>query len=423
MKKHLLLAAFAIVALAANAQVGTGKIVEDTDVMEYSYLYPREFAYENQVYFLLFDAENFYRHYHASPDVIKLYNDDLDYVRSFTIVHNPSYTTDYWQKKPLLTKSEEYARYERYRFAILDDLKAYIHQEGYAANGSGQYWPTEEYKYVWTEEFGMTLPGSYYVYTQDEDTNQYVLYQVYMRYWKSYSGEWEKVRTDTISQYEDIVTMNYYDLDNNTYRNGDVGFFVTQTLFNDEEKFEYIRIEYDDTPSTDYEQDRDEDGEVDYRVIENRTCVGFSIVQEDGTVIQTVPRATTGTENSTVLDRYADLIKVNGKMYLSMIEGEKTHRKQAFYRIDKQTNNVKRMNAVSGLRVSPRIAEKSQNVTVELEEGSQAQQVLVVNAAGQIVKKIPVANGQHRVTFNTATMGRGMNMVSDGQNSCKMIIK
>ena len=66
------------------------------------------------------------------------------------------------------------------------------------------------------------------------------------------------------------------------------------------------------------------------------------------------------------------------------------------------------------------------NITVELGESNTAKEIEIINASGQLVKRIPIAKGQKSVTFGAQGITRGLNMVrasGDKNNVTKIIIK
>ena len=236
--------------------------------------------------------------------------------------------------------------------------------------------------------------------------------------WTESSNGWEYNNTDTYEHSAIEPIVGYQNLDNNSWGNNEE-FYFTQTLFNDDEMFEYIRLDYDNTPDTTtyalYLIDhlfRD----ISYK----GKLVGFSIMQEDGNVVQSVKiQEELATSYLSFL-----LIKMNNKIYLVVYDESDYTKKCIFYRIEKLANGiVKQVAALPGMKVSPHVADRKENITVELGEGCNAREIQVVNAAGQTVKRISVAKGQSQVSFSADGLGRGMNIVRVGQNSTKIIVK
>ncbi len=228
------------------------------------------------------------------------------------------------------------------------------------------------------------------------------------------TNEWVKIDGFTDYTYS-VPDVWFIDADvNSAIDDGGEDVYPTQTLFNSDEKFEYIRLEYDDTPSV-YEYDYDGDGVMDHRTIyRGNNCIGFSIVQEDGTVLQTI--VIDDFEFDAMMDDEFHLYKINGNFYLT--EGN------IVFLIDKKTNNIKQVNTLPSMKISPSVADRDAQVTVELEDD--AAEIQVLNAAGQTVKRIPVSDGQRHIVFNARGLNKGVNMVrAKGRNSVsrKFIVK
>ena len=79
------------------------------------------------------------------------------------------------------------------------------------------------------------------------------------------------------------------------------------------------------------------------------------------------------------------------------------------------------------MMVSPTIAHRTEQITVTLDEKNDTHEIFVVNSAGQIVKRVPVAAGQKTVSFSAQSLSQGLNIVNTTDkptaNSCKIIIK
>ena len=79
------------------------------------------------------------------------------------------------------------------------------------------------------------------------------------------------------------------------------------------------------------------------------------------------------------------------------------------------------------MNVSPRVAERNEDITVEA-EGTGIREVVVTDAAGRMVYSTKVAAGQQTVKINSGILSSGLNVVSvkanDGKSeNCKVIVK
>ena len=68
-----------------------------------------------------------------------------------------------------------------------------------------------------------------------------------------------------------------------------------------------------------------------------------------------------------------------------------------------------------------------QQITVELGEGNNAKEVTVVNSLGQVIKRVPMEEGQRQITIPAQELNSGLNVVNtrtqQGQGSCKIIVR
>ena len=202
---------------------------------------------------------------------------------------------------------------------------------------------------------------------------------------------------------------NEYAIGNIYYHDFDVDFksseanriLYTQTLFNNDVKFEYI------VPVLD----------------ENREVSALQVVSDDGTIIYTF----TFDVNVSQYDWSMDLIKIENRLYVYVSykigrdDNYNTLYKTDWYRIDRQTQSITRVENVP-FNVFPTVAERGSDITVQLEEGTNAREIVVVDAMGREVKSVPVAQGQHEVKINTSDLGHGMGFVSDRKNGAVKII-
>lgn len=112
--------------------------------------------------------------------------------------------------------------------------------------------------------------------------------------------------------------------------------------------------------------------------------------------------------------------------YLALWEWGASDGKILIYQIN-QNQGLTKIDAELPISVFPTIADRGQQITVELGEGNNATEINVVNELGQVVKRIPVENGQRTVTIPTKGFGSGLNILNtstlQGNGSCKIIIK
>lgn len=185
----------------------------------------------------------------------------------------------------------------------------------------------------------------------------------------------------------------------------DYTIYLTQTLFNDDEKFEYLIESGSGTYATE-----------------------LKVVSEDGTVLQTL-KYPAGVE---VYRDEIDLFVVGSNKYLRIGESvdENGNEYMNLYKINKDAKDPSKVSIATApmrVSVSPRMASRNQDINV-VAEGNGVREVIVTNAAGQVVYSTKVAAGETNVKINSRRLSSGLNVVSvksaDGkEENCKVIVK
>jgi hypothetical protein len=158
------------------------------------------------------------------------------------------------------------------------------------------------------------------------------------REWKDdgYKGDWKVMSDDSGKSHGGIMSLYLNDFDQSCddFRT----IYLTQTLFNTDEKYEFLMPLYSSTIEIG-EDDRDGDGVVDFRYTStNNSIIGFQIVSEDGTVLQTV----NFDGDFTLPDNGkgdVDLLKIHSKLYLCF----NGYTSCLLYSIDSATSSVRMM--------------------------------------------------------------------------------
>ena len=186
----------------------------------------------------------------------------------------------------------------------------------------------------------------------------------------------------------------------------DYTIYLTQTLFNDDEKFEYLIEPGSGTYATE-----------------------LKVVSEDGTVLQTL-KFPAGVEvyrgdgiglfvmGSNKYLRIGESVDENGNEYMNL------------YKINKDAKDPSKVSIATApmrVSVSPRMASRNQDINV-VAEGNGVREVIVTNAAGQVVYSTKVAAGENNVRISSRRLSSGLNVVSvkgaDGkEENCKVIVK
>ena len=239
------------------------------------------------------------------------------------------------------------------------------------------------------------------------------------------TGEWTTRKEEGVDN-EGIISIYLNDW-RSSYADGE-SFCLSQTLFNDDAAFEYVLPLMEIQKGETEEIDRDNDGEIDYKETSySPQTVGYSIVSETGTVLQSI-RFDEGFTSWSELN--ADIYLMGDKCYLvfeGYVKAEDGSRDVSLvYSLDRTSNAIQKVAMHMGPKVSPTVADRSETITVELGE-TNAREIQVVNAAGKTMLRLPVRNGQKQVSFSARNLSRGVNVVNvvgdKNSNQTKIIVK
>lgn len=405
--KKLLLSAIALAAFSsANAQLsesGKGK--------GYIRVAPNEFCYDGKVKLIMDESG-----YGETASIFKIYDSNFEVEKTVTLNLGESKYKEIKQRRhygaPVLIGYEDYKNYEYAE--TWEEAKGLFNMNEYTEKEGYQLWENTEDRYYKFETFGKTYPYSYY-YWNPED--KYIYYRS-NNYTDTYTGDWYNYDEDEGTRTIEPIYFEFNDYDNN--RSVEIGFSISQTLFNNDEKYEALVPKFSQKEVISNEIDEDGDGVIDHRTMSvGRYTTGFSVVSEDGTELYSI---------ETDFHLYLDaLVKINGKLYIIADVNNSDDEDCIFFEINRETSNIKQVAKLKGMRVSPTIAELTDNITVELGEGSNAKEIVVINGNGQVVKQIPVKNGERQITINAGSLNRGLNILNargaKGNNNCKIIVK
>ena len=253
--------------------------------------------------------------------------------------------------------------------------------------------------------------GLKFVWKKDIET----LTAIGTSYKQSFTGEWEQeLEEDSYSEENEWL----WDADMYPFCVGELmgeldgGIFATQTLFNNDEKWEFLRPLYTEVISNTRERDRDSDGEVDYREITYTDQIkAYEIVSENGNVLSTIPVS----EGDYC---YPVIVKWDGETFFGIsvedrIEQDGDYYYEEYtviYSIDKNASSVKKIASTPAMRVSPALAERNStvNVTLDAETAKNGGELIITDSNGRTVGRSHVEAGQTSVPVTTDRMGSGV---------------
>lgn len=230
------------------------------------------------------------------------------------------------------------------------------------------------------------------------------LYNVNISYGNTrYTGDWTSEETDVHyytsgSEIENYVGYTNADSDTPT---DEFWTILTQTLFNDDDKYEFFvtkrKVEKEETRESDY----DNDGIKDHKETRySAKITALEIVSEDGSVLNSIP---TGGDIEGIT-----IYTFNGENYLALFYYEEENYTQ-LYRIDKGSSSLQEVAMPAGMKMFPTIARPSDEIAIEFEAsaGNAVRTLSVIDAAGRTVEQRTVAPNASRITVSARRLHAG----------------
>ena len=176
---------------------------------------------------------------------------------------------------------------------------------------------------------------------------------------------WKEFSNETMRVYE----LQYFNYDSFVSN----GLYVTQTLFNNDDKMEFVLVK------------------EGYK--------GSEIINEDGEVLFSIPAI-------------EGVFRYNGKDYLMCINKVDETYTYDVYAINKDggESRISKVRTLSGISASPVFAPRNCFVNVEIDEAlaSDGGELVIVDNSGRIVVKQPFESGQTTVPVSTGHMRAGV---------------
>lgn len=216
----------------------------------------------------------------------------------------------------------------------------------------------------------------------DDDSNSFNKISIY-------DDDLNVIKSFNVPFYPEIamaVRCFYY---NTGLSYGDLYLAVTQTLFNNDENYEYISLLYSSNET--YEENR----------------IGFNIVSENGDVLQTI------TYDGMYVS-HLDIVTVNEKRYLRAVVITKSDYTtyHYYYSINPNASSIKQIGEPVKASVHPSLVGRNETLTIELSGNESNNRVVTVHdAAGRTVYRTTVPAGQKTLQINSSELSQGLNVV------------
>lgn len=250
-------------------------------------------------------------------------------------------------------------------------------------------WSPQLSYFFYQQWLGTMYPEMYYAIIDGKVNEVHVSYELVFDIDKAQWTPMDKEREGTHLQ--GIETFYFYDYDANIFNDESITF--TQTLFNEDDKWEYLVPQLGPVEKHigDYWQwDRNEDGVVLRRdVSESQPTIGYTIYNEDGNVVASIPF------NGTYL---YDVYKLGGNVYL-----KSSYHNDILYKYDPKTTSIKEVNRTEAKVLSVKM--RGRNIMVE--GGQKADEAVLFDMGGRIVATSN-NSGNESITINAANVPTGV---------------
>lgn len=306
--------------------------------------------------------------------------------------------------------------YRIYFEDLLVSFNSYIVDSIATESDGSMVFYTNAYAYRYEYNFGKQYPMLKFVWNKSENT----LTAVGTKYDVSLTGEWKKSEEAySLDEWLWDAAMTPFHVGQSEGLSG----CATQTFFNNDEKWEFLRPVFEEVVNTDkyytYEKDNDNDGEIDYKQTRYvNKPKALEVVSESGNVLTTIalPEA----------DYYYPLaIQWDGDTYFGLSISRRVETDEinpdtesyyyyeeytVIYSIDKNASSVKKIASTPAMRVSPAVANRNStiNVTLDAETAKNGGELVITDSNGRTISRSRVEAGQTSVPVTTDRMGSGV---------------
>ena len=446
MRRIISTALFLSIAVAQYAQIiTTGKMelgYPDHSAMSI----PKEFSYNNVPYLTMYD--------NTEDRNLLIYNDDLELMKTINIhqEHTFDYQLTYQDEEreiSAVTVVEEneqdygmsyemWLQQQQNMEPTFTESKLTITKEAngdsliivdYSENG---YFPVEQLYFNYSY-FGKQYPNRYW---RCKNGNMF-LYNV--RYEITYT-DWHVTGTRTENLQENLRRLYLCNINLN-YGIGRTNYYfeASQTLFNDDDKFEYIIPKYvlsEKGSSFNYDVVNpggiygEEPVEVKRSTVisekDKLALVGFQVVSEDGSIIKDITFDNGFQANSA--PHYVFIITIGEKTYMAFEGYENETSCTLFYKIDRATSSINKVRiAPVQMSVSPTIVDRGVPINVTFADGNADGSTIQVYSNNGIrigSSSVPAGQSQTQIRVDGAAgMYHVIRTSAKGKGSQKIIVK
>ena len=338
------------------------------------------------------DINDFYRYFRFDTVEVEVYYDEND-----TLYHESYISYDYEEAVANLPEEVLKPYLEKY-------AKEHLAEDCYATTKFNGYM-------VYVEDYHNFEESEYFDWSVQYPCEG-LIYKAYndIEYVEFYYSPDELVE---INRYESEVVsaylVDYVPLRELCYVS-DCAATISQTLFNDDEEYEFILPVMGLITESDYFEH-----EYIQRTYYRYKTIGYKIVSEDGRILQEIivneARDNNVNTGACVMqfgdNTYLIIEKIYGDYYTDDNDGDMTY----FYEINKNTNSIQKVREMQGsMRVNPTVADRNEEITISIDDDNNnvARELIITGVNGKLIERRTIPAGENTFKVNAGMMRSGM---------------
>lgn len=443
--KKLILAALGL-AFVGNVAVAEKIIPTTTDNLTYLRTISKEYTSSKKPMFCAVGEDNV---------EFRIYDENIDLVKTITASsHDFHYSQTYnVQKRDEIVEKQENKQFIRNYgnladwiaqgnrinpdferslvIKTLDNGDKVISQDysilfGGDPDGWFQMYGDNNYAYFGFESVGLKYPRRYYLYSDD------AMYQCSAEYICTGYSDWTTVGSEVVENSLSLGAVSFYDanLDNGNHWNADGNWMaVTQTLFNNDEDYEYIIPKLGMSATNHVGTNNPDVIYPDGRLWTDREVLadganyvvmtGFQVVSSNGNIVKDLnfengfEAAVSVSYDGKVSLGGTALVTICGNRYLvfdGYVNGDEC---SVFYKIDNASGAVSQMKMMpASMKIRPSVVDKSNTINVTFgDDNANGSDIVVTSMSGSTVGSVSVPQNQSHVEI-PANLPSGVYCVS-----------
>lgn len=373
--------------------------------------------------------------YDSDNETAEIYDADFNLIKNFkvkdyglvsksyaeiaTVKPTGATVTDYWQddvRDELQASSVS---------EMVQKLKEWWHEdviEFVDCKGNASCCVAYDAYFFYSEYFGSTYPCRYYSFIDGYVKEIRCEYKPVIN---AESANWQidgDIETDRLPIY---ISTYLTDYDANNVKNDD--FIFSQTLFNDDDKWEYMAPLYSPTVKDVGEYrvyDSNSEGiKIRRRIYEGYYPKGYAIYNEDGILVAEIGRP----EGATDFDIYErSIYKIGGNIYIKDYIDINDDVYGVLYKYDSSTTSIQEVKRVKS--ANPFATLNGKNIEVNVENSDADAKAVLVGMNGVTVASSAAGSGANTVTLNVGNVPSGIYnvaLIKNGKSvrSQKILVK